>query len=498
MTMSAAICISLPIKLVAGLVLVIATSGCASRPLNAPLEQLGERPGYRPQAALEERANNDPTTFFALSFSGGGTRAAAFSFGILEELDRHRFTEAGETRRLIEEVDVSTGVSGGSFTALSYALFGRELFEQYESRFLKRDVQGALLRRSLLNPVNWFRQMSGNFGRSEIAAEYYDEILFEEATFNDLVQSGQVVAIATATVLSTGARLAFDQNDFDLLCSDLGAMRLSRAAAASSAVPVALSPVTLTNYAGLCDYQYPAWVRDARNPGSTGQPSIGVMQRIREMERLQDSTNHPFIHLVDGGVADNLGVRGVLEALEELSFSERFREKRLGDVRRIVLIVVNAQASNIPGWDRRESPPNTFQQTLQSSGVPISLYTSDTVELMKKTVEEAAAQRQVHVAEAQLGGLSREEAEALYPVIEMVAFDISFDGIVDEDERSYFQSLPTSFSLPDEAVDRLREIAGRLLRQSPGFQRVLAEWGASAEPGQSASDRRTRPQGRSD
>ena len=76
------------------------------------------------------------------------------------------------------------------------------------------------------------------------------------------------MAVATGTDLSTVSRLAFYQNDFDLLCSDLNKVRLSRAAATSSAVPIALSPVTFDNYGGNCGYQYPAWVKDGSVPHS--------------------------------------------------------------------------------------------------------------------------------------------------------------------------------------------------------------------------------------
>ena len=107
-------------------------------------------------------------------------------------------------------------------------MYGDRLFEEYEQRFLKRNVQGALARRSFLNQGNWFRLMSGDFGRSELAAEYYDEILFEGATFNDLIGKDGPVAVANGTDITTGSRLAFFQDEFDMLCSDLGPVTLSR------------------------------------------------------------------------------------------------------------------------------------------------------------------------------------------------------------------------------------------------------------------------------
>jgi len=143
-------------------------AGCASRPINEPIAQVDPKAGYRPYLLIPKRQNNDPHTLFVLSFSGGGTRAAAFSYGVLEELQRTEIVVDGQPRRLIDEVDMITGVSGGSFTALAYALNGDRLFSEYEDRFLKRDVQGALTERAL-NPLNWPEYLGGSAGRSELA-----------------------------------------------------------------------------------------------------------------------------------------------------------------------------------------------------------------------------------------------------------------------------------------------------------------------------------------
>src|SRR5262245_36740587 len=180
-------------------VAAMALTACASRPINEPITQVDPKAGYRPYLLIPKRQNNDPHTLFVLSFSGGGTRAAAFSYGVLEELRRTEIIVDGKRRRLIDEVDMITGVSGGSFTALAYVLYGDRLFSEYEQRFLKRDVQGAMLARGL-NPFNWWKFVGGSAGRSELAAEYYDEILFEGATFGDLLDKpGVPVAIATGT-----------------------------------------------------------------------------------------------------------------------------------------------------------------------------------------------------------------------------------------------------------------------------------------------------------
>ena len=125
-------------RVIGCLLAIVALGGCASRPINERIDQVDPRAGYRPYLLLPKRQNNDQHTLFVLSFSGGGTRAAAFSYGVLEELRRTEIVVGGQRRGLIDEVDVITGVSGGSFTALAYALYGERLFAEKPRRFVER------------------------------------------------------------------------------------------------------------------------------------------------------------------------------------------------------------------------------------------------------------------------------------------------------------------------------------------------------------------------
>jgi NTE family protein len=60
-----------------------------------------------------------------------------------------------------------------------------------------------------------------------------------------------------------GNRFVFSQEQFDLICSDLSQLEVARAVAASSAVPVAFSPIVLKNYAGTCGFERPQWMEEA-------------------------------------------------------------------------------------------------------------------------------------------------------------------------------------------------------------------------------------------
>ena len=458
--------------------LSLSLAACSAIPVvNLPITQVQPDQGYRVVRLIKQNgpANNDPTSLVLLAFSGGGTRAAALSYGVLEELRRTPITAHGHTHPLIDEVDLIAGVSGGSFTALSYALYGDRLFTEYVPRFLKRDVQGELFARAL-SPANWRRLGSAGYGRSELAADYYDEILFNGATFADLIERDTPVALVTGTDLSTGARFEFSQDHFDLLCSDLGGVRLARAAATSSAVPVVLSPVTYRNYGGQCGARHPAWVDDVARTDNPNRPAGRALLRYRDILALEDSANRPFIHVVDGGVSDNLGLRGMLEAFEEIEASPRFQKAvDFDQLRHIVVIAVNSRSAPSTDWDRSPTPPGLVAELLQSSSVPIDHFSYESVELLKDIAQRWSAQRRLKVAEKRLAGMSERAAEAAVQSISFDAIDVSFDAVADADERRYFMNLPTSFTLPDEAVDRLRELGGRLLRESKPYRALLRQ-----------------------
>ena len=463
-----------------GLCLMSVLAGCATRPVNPPITQADPNKGYRYTTRQEHATNKTKENLVILAFSGGGTRAAAFSYGALEALRRIEVVgPKGNKARLLDEVDVITGVSGGSFTALAYGLYGEKLFDIYETAFLKRNVQGEIIGR-VLNPGNWGALSSTGWGRSEIAAQLYDEILFHGATFADLDRGSGPFIVATTTDIATGIRVGFNQGIFDILCSDLDAVPLSRAAAASSAVPFALSPVTINNYGGTCHFTLPPFLAAFSDAEKAPRPAARVLTQTRDLESYEDP-NKPYIHLVDGGLSDNLGLRGVLEALEELSAVHALgRPTPFDDVKRIVFFVVNSLSVPDTHWDDSESPPNNFVLLIKATGVPIDHYSYDTVETLRDMIAEWQKMRELRNSTAFKANKDPAIAALLRtPNVELYAIDVSFSKLKDKDERAYLNDLPTSFVLPPEAVDRLRAAAGRIILDSPDFQRLLKEAGAS-------------------
>ncbi len=449
-------------------------AGCATRPVNPPIAHYDADKAYR----IERRSENaeDNATLVVLAFSGGGTRAAAFSYGVLETLrDMQVTTKSGRKVRVLDTVDVITGISGGSFTALAFGLHGEKLFDIYEASFLKRNVQGELMKRAL-DPFNWPSLASNGWGRSELAANMYDELLFNGATFKDLKRDGPRILVS-ATDLADGTRLIFNPENFDVLCTDLSSIRLARAAAASSAVPVVLSSITIDNYGGTCGYRPPPWAKLFLDNPDPPRPAARTVKRLQELEAFADREHRPFLHLVDGGVSDNVGMRGVLDVLSTFESLHAAGQKTPYDhVRNIFIFVVNSLATPPNDWDRHENPPALFDVLLKAAGTPIDRYSYDTVETLRDIQARWASMREVRDAIKPYPALGdRLQAVMRAPDITIRVVEVSFGVLPDKGERDYLNTLPTSFVLDDQAVDRLRVAAKNAILASPEVQRLLKD-----------------------
>lgn len=454
--------------LLCGTALLAAASGCAHYRVNKALKQVDPQAGYRGENFSAH--DKDDQVLLLLSFSGGGTRAAAFSYGVLETFRDTRVTIDGRDRRLLDEVDWISGVSGGSFTAGYFGLFRDRIFQDFEARFLKKNIQGELAKRTFFHPFNWGKLFSAYYDRSDLAAEYYDKYVFDGGTFGDVLANKKPIILINATDMVHGTRISFTQEAFDVICSDLSTFPVARACAASSAVPVVLSPITLRNYAGSCGYVMPKALADAMIPPR--DVSSRRFDLANNMTPFMDSKNKPYIHLVDGGVADNLGLRAVLERVT-LAGSPWTTLKLAGleNVRKIIFVVVNAETESDTKWDRTERVP-TFGAMLSSySTIAIARYNVETVALL----QESFARWAEEIRKGRCGSEPYPTGPGSCGDIEFYLVQVRFDALDDEAQRKHLKQLPTSFVLKPEEVDELRVAARRILEESKEFQRLLRD-----------------------
>jgi NTE family protein len=440
--------------------------GCAHYPVNQPLKQVDPQTGYR--GKYMGASVNSENLLLYLTFSGGGTRAAALSYGVLEELRKTEVVIDGKKRRLLDEVDGISGVSGGSFTAGYYGLFGDRIFEDFEGKFLKKNIQGALLL-GVLNPVNWVKLFAGIYGRSDLSAEYYDKHIFEGKTFGDIAARKGPMIVINATDMSHGTRIGFTQDAFDLICSDVSSYPVARAASASSAVPMVLSPITLRNYAGTCGYKIPEGFEEMMKSRAVSERQFYLANNI---SAYLDSEKKPYIHLVDGGVADNLGLRAILDrVMLQGSVWKSIKGTPMEKVQKFVMIVVNAETEPDKKWDRIEKIPPFGAMFSAYSSIAIERYNQETLALLEESARSWA--NEIKTERCKGGVVSSEPGSC--GDINFYVVEVKFDALRDETERMYFKRFPTSFKLAPEKVDQLRDVAHRILDESEAFQKLLRD-----------------------
>lgn len=452
---------------------------CAHYPENPRLKVVEPNAGYRYRVVRPPPTADKP--FVILAFSGGGTRAAAFSFGLMEELRQVGYTDKnGAKRRLLDDLEIISSVSGGSFTAAYYALYPESFYQDFPDKFLYRNIQMGLLWR-LVNPYNWWRLAFPNFSRIDLADEYYNNTVFGGKTFVDLINTPQgrvPYLLLNATDIGITHRFEFTQDQFDLLCSDLSGVTVSRAVAASSNFPVAFAPLTLDIYKEPCG-KLPDWItlgQDRANNPKWRVNDASAAQSYRDSDRL-------YAHLLDGGLSDNLGLRGPYQAITTTdtpwSILNLANKRRLD---RVLMIAANAKTTKQRAWDEKSAPPGIGAVLDITMNGPMDDVSSDSIEKVENHFSYLTQLADtVDACNGQIGKVCPTAPKITNPLAADFTFsELTFDNIPDTRLRRCLQQLPTSFSLPDKTVDLLRQTAGYLLMNSPdfvaGMQRLDPAW----------------------
>jgi len=441
---------------IARLVIIVFTltlSACStvSQPTNQAITSVNENGGYR-------RINSDSTgemgdSLILLAFSGGGTRAAALSYGVMQELRDTYIVSNDSEIRLLDEVDTISSVSGGSFTAAYYGAFREKLFETYEKDFLRQNVQSSLIRK-LFSPGYWFKSAFSGFDRTEMAVDYYDRTIFKGATFNDMAANGPPFIDINATDLTTGMRFTFSQNLFDLICTDLGSMKIARAVTASSAVPVAFPTIVLKNHADQCDVSGTKEWEILQTAQTTGEVQEELLNNLRS---YRDSQRRQYIHLVDGGISDNLGLRATIARMETLG-DKRFSQFAENGVGNILIILVNAAVKSENFIEQSASKPKAGTTMAAYIDSQMKRYDQETMDRMRQNIKRYQA-----------------KADETNQPIKLFFSEVTFDHIRLDDASSILNNMPTSLELSNNEVDQLIAAARLILRHEPNFKAFKEE-----------------------
>lgn len=308
--------------------------------------------------------------------------------------------------------------------------------------------------------------LSPYFGRAHIFSELLDQALFDGHTFGDLLARNQrPMVFIHASDMATLSRFEFVQSQFDLICSDLNQLPLSVATASSSALPLILSPISLKNYAGECGFQPPPRLTLQR------QTAWG-RQRANELRSYLNAEKRPYVHLLDGGLADNLGMRAVLENTALVGDLETtFRQLGAKRIRKLVYILISAETTPDVTEYQLSDVPGLSRVSRALVDIPINRYSTDTVQLMN----DAVVKWRVHLRQRQ-----HVEESVFSSDADIYCINASLTELEDVDEQEWLMNIPTNLSLTNDQIDRLFLAATHLMRNNKEFQRLLRD--LEAEP----------------
>ena len=303
-------------------------------------------------AAAQKSEGDESGTAIGLAFSGGGTRAAAFAYGVLNKLAQTPAPGRKPHGDLLDRVGVVSGVSGGSIMAAYYGLKGRAGLADFRQRFLTQDVMAALDTRVSL--INVGRALGGGLNTDNRLRGWFNEHLFHHATFGTLLAKGRPVVLINATDVYDRTPFLFVPQTFAAACSDITKYPLAAGVAASAAVPAAFAPVIIETFPGRCRAPLPSWmVKAAKDPSA----SPLVHSFATAMERIH-SGKVKYVKLFDGGLIDNYGLSGItiLRAAQDTPYGP-LRPAEAVNLRRFLFLVVDAGQGPQGNWSKTLEGP---------------------------------------------------------------------------------------------------------------------------------------------
>ncbi len=456
-------------------------AACATVP-NYPNAALGQGMSNPPLAWTPPVDPDEPAVL--LAFSGGGSRATALGLSIIDQLRSVTYRTPSGQARLVDKVRVVSSVSGGSVIAGWYGLVGPDRVDEIRDKFLAKDNM-ATLKWAAADPLTWFRLAFSRYSRIDVLQGLLDNELFAGAKFSQMNQQNRPMVLLNATDIGTGEVFAFTPERFDDICSDLTSLSLSVGVAASAAYPIAFSPMNLQNFAGpRCpgNVPQPQWITNNLTLAQPRYLDVEEFKRARYANTLRHGNDSfrriDFLHLIDGGVADNQGVHSLSDSI--ISTHSPIRLLNLlntGKVGRIVVIAVNARSDKDSGIDASREVPGLLSVLNSVVGIPIDATTAYSNASLKALLGELAQ------AGADASQLSAAMGAPLFN-IQTYGITIDFDQFrADQNAmRDKVKAIGTTWTLSPDQIDATMCAGKMLLWQHPDFQALLQDLGASARP----------------
>jgi NTE family protein len=388
------------------------------------------------------------TNLVALSFSGGGLRAAAFSFGVLKALDAN--SKPGDS--VLDDVTLISSVSGGSLTAAYYGLHGKQALDTFRSKVLLRDME-ASMRMSAFAPENFFRVLAGGLNDRANLVNWLDQHVFEGASFATLYARRKPDVWINASDLYHRTPFPFIPPMFHALCSDLTQFSVAEAVSASMAVPLVFSPIVLKTFPEKCPGPVEPWVERAlSDPGA----SKIVHASAQAMKGYRDPAKVRYVKLVDGGVTDNFGLSSILlgRAVSRSPYGPLTARDAV-TVQRMLFLVVDAGRGPSGDWALVPDGPSGLDVALAATDSAIDSAARVGFDAFRKMMQEWQTSVTEFRCKLPLAEVARLRGSAEGWDCRDIQFHFGLVSFADLGvaREAELNAIPTRLSLPSKNID---------------------------------------------
>ena len=249
-----------------------------NEPINQPLAPTPQPADRADDSAADWRSPITTIPSLRLSFSGGGTRAAAFSYGVLTGFDETQVPVYAPPIRCSTMSTSSPAYPGGSVLAAYYGLKKRAAMADFKQRFLLRNAEENL--QMDLSLLNIAAGLQGGINDPTLFPRWLDDNLFDHATSNSLLSERRPRVWINASDIYNRTPFVFGRVLSARCAAILRVIRSRWRLAASAAVPVVFAPVVIKNYPGGCPLPLPDWVQRVRNDPTPRRCSSSTPTRL--------------------------------------------------------------------------------------------------------------------------------------------------------------------------------------------------------------------------
>jgi predicted acylesterase/phospholipase RssA len=330
-----------------------------------------------------------PLENIALTFSGGGFRAASYSLGTLAYLNHIKFGEEGKERSLLKNVTYISSTSGGSITNALYSSYihkGKTFADVYKK------LMACLTGQQLLDEVfsvmkndnEW--NVAGNYKARNFInafAKVYDRLLYGEEIFGvfwneENIKEFEICLNSTEFYRGLSFRfqtegsnntfqkignnyLHFDATKLDIVKK----IKLADMVAASSCFPAGFEPIVYPE-----DFSY------ANKKAVLSIEDLKHNMIAVDYQETENPIEHSF-GLMDGGITDNQGLKSAMTADEK-------RRRRKRDSNPFDLIMVTDVTSYF--MDEYKEPAEQLKPPISKNNIDyyIQLFKGTVSSLTKK------------------------------------------------------------------------------------------------------------------